>query len=568
MTSLFKGIRWKHDIILIGNMAVLAACGLIYEYLLSHYAGRIIGAVETAIYAMIGIMIVSMGLGAFSAKWVKQPFRGFVFLELAIAMVGGMSILVMSMIIALAYETPAFLQSVYGVSDIRLDGGIVVIIKELSYYLPFISGFIIGFLIGMEIPLIARIRQSVYQQHLEHNTGTIYGADYIGAGFGALLWVVYGLKLPIMQAASYTATLNLLVGCIFLFVYRDKIKNWPVFAWFSLLILALLAVLMVRGDVWVQRNNSALFVDQVVYAKSTPYQQLTMTLQYVTSKHVTVLGLYINGGLQFSENDEHIYHQMLVTPVMLAAPRHEKVLLVGGGDGLALRDILRWQPKSVKVVDLDKGMTNIFSGKDLSVPLGLRDKIANMTQNSFADKRVTLINTDAFLYVDQLIDSGELYDVIIVDLPDPRHPSLNKLYSKYFYTKLKSLLAADGALVVQSTSPYHAKRAFVSIGKSVAAAGFITDQYHANVPSFGEWGWTIATKVGASPLARIKSSEKHIPDTYNWITKPMIESAFNFSKTFFNNTAAVEINYMGSNTVYRYHHDSWERNGGIYLREK
>ena len=567
MLAFFKGVRWRHDIVLIGNMAVLAACGLIYEYLLSHYAGRIIGAVETAIYAMIGIMIVSMGLGAFSAKWVKQPFRGFVSLELAIAVFGGTSILIMSAIISMAYETPALLQSVYGVSQIHLDGGMVALIKELTYYLPFIFGFLIGFMIGMEIPLIARVREAVYQQHLEHNTGTIYGADYIGAGFGALLWVVYGLKLPIVQAASYTASLNLLVGCIFLYVYRNKIQRWPLYAGFSVVILAVLVVLMVRGDTWVQRYNSSLFLDEVVYSRSTPYQQLTMTRQYISPEFEPVLGLYINGGLQFSENDEHIYHQMLVTPVMLASARHERVLLIGGGDGLALRDILRWQPRSVTVIDLDKDMTDIFSGKDISVPTELRDKILKMTANSFADKRVTLINTDAFLHVDKLLAKNKQYDVIIVDLPDPRHPNLNKLYSAYFYSKLKLLLAADGAMAVQSTSPYHAKKAYISIGKSIAAAGFITDQYHANVPSFGEWGWSIATKFGATPLARIKTSDKQIPAAYGWIRKAMIEAAFIFSEPFFIGSSAIEVNHIGSNTVYRYHHESWQRNGGIYLRE-
>ena len=567
MLAFFKGVRWRHDIVLIGNMAVLAACGLIYEYLLSHYAGRIIGAVETAIYAMIGIMIVSMGLGAFSAKWVKQPFRSFVSLELAIAVFGGTSILIMSAIISMAYETPALLQSVYGVSQIHLDGGMVALIKELTYYLPFIFGFLIGFMIGMEIPLIARVREAVYQQHLEHNTGTIYGADYIGAGFGALLWVVYGLKLPIVQAASYTASLNLLVGCIFLYVYRNKIQRWPLYAGFSVMILAVLVVLMVRGDTWVQRYNSSLFLDEVVYSRSTPYQQLTMTRQHISPEFEPVLSLYINGGLQFSENDEHIYHQMLVTPVMLASARHEKVLLIGGGDGLALRDILRWQPRSVTVIDLDKDMTDIFGGKDISVPAELRDKILKMTANSFADKRVTLINTDAFLHVDKLLAKNKQYDVIIVDLPDPRHPNLNKLYSAYFYSKLKLLLAADGAMAVQSTSPYHAKKAYISIGKSIAAAGFITDQYHANVPSFGEWGWSIATKFGATPLARIKTSDKQIPAAYGWISKAMIEAAFIFSEPFFIGSSAIEVNHIGSNTVYRYHHESWQRNGGIYLRE-
>ena len=62
-------LRW-HDAALIGAMGVVAACGLVYEYLMAHYAGRVLGAVEPTLYAMIGLMIVAMGFGAFAAKWI------------------------------------------------------------------------------------------------------------------------------------------------------------------------------------------------------------------------------------------------------------------------------------------------------------------------------------------------------------------------------------------------------------------------------------------------------------------------------------------------------------------
>lgn len=565
--GLFKDVRWKHDIILIGNMAVLAACGLIYEYLLSQYAGRIIGAVETAIYSMIGIMIVSMGLGAFAAKWIKEPFRGFVFLELAIAILGGTSILIMSAIVSMAYETPAFLQSVYGVSHIQLDGGIVGLVKNSTYYLPFFFGFLIGSMIGMEIPLIARVREQIYKKHLEHNTGTIYGADYIGAGVGAALWVYFGLRMPIILAATYTAALNLLVACIFLYVYRKRISTVRSFSWFAGFVFVALSIVIINGETWMQRYNSSLFVDEVIYTKSTPYQQITLTHQHIANGVEPVLALYINGGLQFSENDEHIYHQMLVTPPMLASARHDKVLLIGGGDGLALRDILKWNPGEVTVVDLDIAMTDIFSGKDPLMSARLKNKIIEITGNSFADNRVTLVNDDAFLYVDKLIAAGHHYDVIIVDLPDPRHPNLNKLYSDLFYSRLFNLLSGDGAMTVQSTSPYHAKKAFISIGKSIAVAGFSVQQYHMNVPSFGEWGWSIGTKRGAPPLQRIKTSEKSIPVDYQWINQRLIESAFTFSERFFDLANTVEINHIGSSTVYHYYNDAWQRSNGIYMRD-
>ncbi len=567
MLNTFKRIRWRHDSVLIGNMMVLAACGLIYEYLLSHYAGRIIGAVETAIYTMIGIMIVSMGIGAFAAKWIKDPYRGFVRLELALAILGGASILIMSAVISLAYKTPYLLQTIYGLSDIQFQGGFVSIIKKVSFYLPFFFGFVIGAMVGMEIPLIARIREQIYNQHLEHNTGTIYGADYIGAGIGAALWVYYGLSMPLVEAASYTALLNLFIAVIFLYIYRKKISGAARLGWFSVLVLIVIGVIAIKGEGWSQRYNSTLFVDEVVYTKATRYQQLTITYQHINNDVTPMLSLYINGGLQFSENDEHIYHQMLITPVMLASARHDNILLIGGGDGLALRDILKWNPKTVTVIDLDGDMTDIFSGKDAEVPEHLRRRINHITNRSFSDDRVKLINADAYLYIETLIDNKESYDAIIVDLPDPRHPNLNNLYSDLFYARLYHLLSGDGALGVQSTSPYHSKEAFISIGKTISVVGFTTAQYHNNIPSFGEWGWTVATKHGKPPRYRIQNSSHTIPDDYNWINKTLIESAFAFSDRFFITNKTIDINHLGSYTLYHYYLNAWQHNKGLYQRE-
>ncbi|MCU7862075.1 MAG: spermidine synthase, partial [Candidatus Thiodiazotropha sp. (ex Lucinoma kastoroae)] len=239
--------NWRllgHDVLLIGGMLILAGCGLIYEYLLAHYAGRILGAVESTIYAMIGIMIVAMGIGAFLARWVKCPFTGFAWLEAGIGLLGACSILLMAGMIALTYTLPEWLQQIYGLHpSITTDGGFILLLQNLAFYTPFAAGFILGAMIGMEIPLIARVREQIHGRHLAHNTGTIYGADYIGAGIGAAIWVGVCLNIPIMAAAVGTAMANLLIGLIFLWRYQAEIKQsirlWVVHAGLAIVLIVL-----------------------------------------------------------------------------------------------------------------------------------------------------------------------------------------------------------------------------------------------------------------------------------------------------------------------------------------
>jgi len=160
----------------------------------------------------------------------------------------------------------------------------------------------------------------------------------------------------------------------------------------------------------------------------------------------------------------------------------------------------------------------------------------------------------------------ETYDTIIVDLPDPNHPDLNKLYSTYFYRQLSNLLSADGALVVQSTSPYHSKNAFLSIGKTVAEAGLNAEQYHTNVPSFGEWGWTIATKMGATALQRIKA--KNADDVVNEVVDhQFIQGAFSFPKPFFIGLEKIKVNQLNSPVLYTYHSQGWRKQQGVFITQ-
>ncbi len=313
--------------------------------------------------------------------------------------------------------------------------------------------------------------------------------------------------------------------------------------------------------------SNLLYLDKVVYSDKTRYQQLTFTERNMGLAQGNIVNFYLNGRLQFSSMDEQIYHSYLVSPVLAGSARHENILIIGGGDGLALRDILQWSPKHVTLVDLDSQLLDIFQHPAQHLPKPLAKKIAELNQLSLQDKRVNIIRGDAFVAIDKLLSEQKVFDAIIVDLPDPSHPDLNKLYSVNFYARLNQLLAGDGQIAIQSTSPYHAKASFISIGKTVKAAKFNhVQQYHDNVPSFGEWGWTIATKRGISPLKRLNQLNK-LPVPHHWLNLEMIKSAFIFSNDFYKDQDKIGINYLGSHTLYQLHQKAWLDQQGIVSDE-
>ena len=545
-------------------MGLVAACGLVYEYLMAHYAGRVLGAVEPTLYAMIGLMIVAMGIGAFAAKWINAIYRGFAWLELSIALLGGTSVLLLSGAVALAYTLPEWLRSVYGIdAGIDLDGGVAAALVTASRFLPFVAGFVIGALIGMEIPLIARVREHVHARRLEHNLGTMYGADYIGAGVGAAIWVLVCLKLPIVYAALGAAAVNTLVGFGFLVVYRAELR--PAYGlWVGHVALAgLLVVLAAFGTRWMADLGDTLFKDRVVYRLQTPFQNVVLTKRHIAAGKPDILSLYINGALQFATNDERIYHAYLTTPAMLAAYRREHLLVLGGGDGLAVRDLLRWNPESVTLIDIDAQLLDLFRGTDRQAPAWLGDSLVALNGDALNDARVQVVQGDAFIEVERLVAAERRFDVVVADLPDPNHPDLNRLYSDYFYARVRQLLSPDGAFVTQSTSPYHAKTAFLAIGKTLASAGFHVQQYHANVPSFGEWGWSIGTLAGQTASARIAATDAITPD--GWLNKAQLVAAFAFPKGYFDAAPDMEVNRLGSHVVYGYHQQAWQRDRGVFF---
>ncbi|CAM4416822.1 polyamine aminopropyltransferase [Pseudoalteromonas ostreae] len=556
-----------HDFLLITVMAILAGCGLIYEYLLSHYAGRVLGSVESAIYAMIGTMIVAMGIGAFLARWFKDAFTAFAWLESLIALVGMGCILAIASVIAVSYSLPHIFSDIFNLpADVVLNGYVFQKLQEWSRFLPYVFGLLLGLLIGMEIPLIARIRQHVYGRFLENNAGTIYGADYIGAGIGAAIWVSIMLAMPIMQAAAWTALFNIIAGLAFLWRYHSYVRYAKLLLVCHIALLVLFGFILMLGSSWMKDLSNVLYKDKVIYSEATKYQHLVLTERLSRNQPDPITDLYLNGRLQFSSIDEQIYHSMLVYPPLLASNRHDNVLIIGGGDGLALRDVLKWPVKEVTLIDLDAQLLSLFGHDDdeFNPPAAIHERLTKLNMHSMADPRSHIKVGDAFLEVERLLDEGKRFDTIIIDLPDPNHPDLNKMYSDYFYNHIRQLLAADGAMAVQSTSPYHAKKAFLSIGKTVKAAGFKhVEQYQQNIPSFGQWGWTIATTTGQSASARI-SDITSLPVASRWISKKYLLAAFVFPNHYFEQINDIEVNQLGSGTLYDYYRSAWQIESELY----
>ena len=228
--------------------------------------------------------------------------------------------------------------------------------------------------------------------------------------------------------------------------------------------------------------ENRIYQDEIIYAATSRYQRIVVTRWRADVR------LYLDGHLQFSSVDEYRYHEALVHPAMQSAARRERVLILGGGDGLAAREVLRYPAvRSVDLVDLDPAVTELCRTRRI---------FTDLNDDALSDPRVEIHHADAFGY---LRAATEMFDVIIIDLPDPSAPDLAKLYSQAFYGLARRRLTEGGALVSQCTSPFRSRSAFWCIVRTMEAARnsmaaaerMMIHPYHAYVPTFGTWGFCL-----------------------------------------------------------------------------
>jgi spermidine synthase len=201
----------------------------------------------------------------------------------------------------------------------------------------------------------------------------------------------------------------------------------------------------------------------------------------VVTSGSTGLRLFLNGNLQFHSRDEYRYHETLVHPAMAAHGAPKRVLVLGGGDGMAVREVLKYSSvEQVTLVELDPHMTRLFAQ---------HPALRALNEGALTSPKLRIVNSDAFSWLET---NQERFDVMVIDFPDPTNFALGKLYTTSFYQRADQALAAGGYMVVQTTSPLIARKSFWTVAATLEAVGLNITPLHVHVPSFGEWGFVIA----------------------------------------------------------------------------
>ncbi|MDB5847619.1 MAG: spermidine synthase [Rhodoferax sp.] len=438
------------EIALLASVFVVAACGLVYELAAGALASYLLGDSVLQFSTIIGSYLFAMGVGSYLSRFFERQLPAhFLRIELLVALAGG------------ALPAVLFLANAYLPGSFRL----------LLYGMV----FVVGALVGLEIPLVMRIlRRNVALKDLVSQVLTF---DYLGAlAVSVAFPLVLVPQLGLIRTGLLFGLMNAAVALWALWIFRHVLPHPRVHAGACVAVLATLGAGFAGADHITRFAEDKFYQDGVVFSASSPYQRIVVTNGKAGHR------LFLNGNLQFAERDEYRYHEALVHPAMAAHGAPRKVAVLGGGDGMAVREILKYPGvESVTLVELDPAMTRLFTAQPT---------LARLNAGSLSSPKVKIVNTDAFQWLDQ---SDDTFDVIVVDFPDPTNFSIGKLYSNSFYALLDRRLAASGYAVVQTTSPLVARQSFWTVVQTIESVGLIATPYHAHVPSFGEWGFVIAS---------------------------------------------------------------------------
>lgn len=486
---------------------VMGGCGIAYEYTLSKVSSDLLGNSVQQWALVIAVMLFFMGLGAeiqqrLPDRWLVDALAGS---QIALALLGGFG--------------PLFFIQTFAFHPLHFS---------LVHY-GLIS--LCGLLIGLEIPLITRLNES-FMPVMRSNIGKVLRMDYAGALLGGIFWTFLLIpRFSITETALILALITLSGALVCVVIFRRQAR-WGWF-WIVMMVVAMaVSVLGLRNSkAWALDAEQSLYRDHVIYSATSPYQRIVLTESPAGN-----LRCYINGHLQFAETDEFIYHELLTHPAMALSGSQERVLILGGGDGLALREVLKYpQVREVTLVDLDPFMTQMsathpdmvrmnggaFSDERVSLKItkaegaGARevipipDRAERFLRGGVQMPRVEVIHQDASRYV---AEAEGRFDVVILDFPDPSSPGLAKLYGLAFYGQLLNLLNEGGVIIQQSTSPWHASEAYLCVGRTMEAAGYAVVPLRANVPSFGDWGWWLAVRASERSPVQLKEALKEISD--------------------------------------------------------
>ena len=441
----------KQTVVLLASIMIVALCGIVYELIIGTVSSYLLGNSVYQFSFTIGFFMFAMGAGSWISKYFDDQFvRNFILIEIAIALIGGICSI-------LLFMTFPFARVLY---ELVMYGLILVI----------------GALVGMEIPILATLLAK--KAEMKESIANVMSLDYVGALIGSVTFPLLLLpSLGLVQSSFAIGLINILVATVNVFVFRHQLKHYKQILITCFAILALLTLFIYFGTHITRFAEKHLYFDHVIYSKQTPYQKLVVTRSATTREQ----RLYIDGHIQFSSRDEYRYHEYLVHPVLSIPGPKKNVLILGGGDGLAVREILKYDDvEQIHLVDIDPEMIRI--GTELPI-------LKRLNEKSMSSDRLTTFAEDAFSFINQ---PGILYDRVIIDMPDPHNEAINKLYSREFYTMIKRRMTPEGVLVSQSSSPFFTRNVFWCIENTLAEVFNNTLSYQTSLPSFGIWGFNMA----------------------------------------------------------------------------
>ncbi len=472
MSERFPGI------FLLAAVFVIAVCGLVYELIAASLSSYLLGGSITQFSIVIGVFLTAMGLGSYLTRFVNENLIDvFIAVQLGIGVSGGLSAAIL-MITFAAFPT----------------------------YLPVLVGVltVCGTLVGMEVPLLIRILRS--QEALRLTVSNVLALDYIGALFASCAFpIVLVPYLGLLRTSFLFGLINIGVAAVALRVMGTMLHARKRLTIFAIVSACILTGGMAGSGTFTSFTENLLYQDDIILARQTPYQRIVVTRWHDDIR------LFIDGHLQFSSVDEHRYHEALVHPAMSASPGAKRALILGGGDGMAARELLKYaEIESIDLVDLDAEMIRLFQERPF---------LAALSDNALSSPKVRVHIEDAGKFLEH---SSETWDLVFLDLPDPNNLSLSRLYTKSFYKLLAQHLSAQGIAVTQATSPFYAPEAFWCVARTWAEAPigpegnaqFNVYPYHVYVPSFGDWGFVMATRRAISPrgLSLTPKYSSQVPD--------------------------------------------------------
>jgi spermidine synthase len=442
--------RERYQWLLLISVFVVATCGLVYELIAGTLASYLLGDSVTQFSTIIGTYLFAMGIGSYLSRFFKSDLLSwFIRIELLVGLIGGFAAAVLFVV----FEH-------------------VIYFRLILYSLVTLTGI----MVGLELPLLMRILKDRIE--FSDLVSRIFTFDYIGALFASLLFPLLFIPyLGILKTSFFFGLLNVVIAFIVAHRFRKDVTRYRLFQFSGVTCIVLLLAGFIFSDYLTAFAETSTYPDKIVYAKNSPYQRIIVT------KGTNDWRMFLNGNLQFSSQDEYRYHEALVHPGLSQLKSAKNILVFGGGDGMAVREILKYPSvQKVTLVDLDPSVTSLFTSNESMMALN---------DSSLISKKLTIINEDAFVWIRSQTSH---YDFIVIDFPDPGNYSLGKLYSTTFYQEVYRVLADTGAIVVQCTSPFVARKSFWIVDETLRKVGFITNPYHCYVPSFGEWGFNLAAK--------------------------------------------------------------------------